>query len=96
MIDAIEFVVAVGVVSAIIFVLTIRAENKAAVRARSRGGSSDVSTSASDSWGVASWIAYSSSTGTSAADSGSCTTGSWDSGGVSDCGSGAGGLGGSD
>ena len=29
MIDAIEFVVAVGVVSAIIFVLAIRAENKA-------------------------------------------------------------------
>jgi hypothetical protein len=91
MINAIGFLIAVAAVSAVIFVLTTRADN---VRARSRGSSNYDGGSPSDSWGTANWIAYSSSTGTSAADSGACTTGgsdsgSFDSGGGGDCGGGS-------
>ena len=89
MISAIGFLVAVAAVSAVIFILATRADN---VRARSRGSSSYDGGSSSDSWSTANGIAYSSSTGTSAADSGACTTGSWDSGsfdsGGGDCGGG--------
>jgi hypothetical protein len=90
MINAIGFVLAVAAVSAVIFVLTTRADN---VRARSRGSSSYDGGSSSDSCSTANWIAYSSSTDISANDSGACTTGSWDSSG-SDSGGGGGDCGG--
>ena len=93
MINAMGFLIAVAAVSAVIFVLTTRADN---ARARSRGSSSYDGGSPSDSWSTASWVAYSSSTGTSASHGSACTTGSWDSGssdsggGGGDCGGGGG------
>jgi hypothetical protein len=103
MIGAIGFLVAVGAISSICFVLITRAENTRPSRARTRGDSSydGGTSSASDSWSFANWgLYFSSEASGNMTDSGACTTGSWDSGssdsgGGGDCG-GAGGGGSSD
>src|SRR5215475_7737345 len=106
MISAIGFLVAVGAVSAVCFVLITRAENARLNRARGGSAYDGGISSDSDGWSLANWVAYSSSVTSSAsseassnaADSGACTSGSWDSGsfdsGGGDCGGGA--SGGSD
>jgi hypothetical protein len=100
MLEAIGFLVAVAAVSAVIFVLTTRAENAGLRRARARGGASydGGGSSDSDSWSSATWVGYHSSVQASydAADSAACTSGSsdsgsFDSGGGGDCSSSSGG-----
>src|SRR5271168_2689070 len=83
MIGAMGFLVAVAAVSAILFALMMRADNKRLSRSRSRGGSSYDGGGSFDtnSSSVASWFGFSSLSDVSgnAADS-VCASGSWDSG----------------
>jgi hypothetical protein len=84
------FLIAVGAVSAVCFVLMTRAENVRLNRARSRDSSYDGGSvsSDSDSWGYSSGSESSTN-----ATGGACASGSWDSGG-GDCGGGGGDSGG--
>ena len=79
------FLIAVGAVSAVCFVLMTRAENVRLNRARSRGSSYDGGSVSSDSdgWGYSSG----SESSTNATGGGACASGSWDSG-SGDCGGG--------
>jgi len=88
------FLVAVGGVSAIIYWLTTRVENRAARRS-SDGTGSDYSYDSGSSiggWSLTNWFSSSNSSSDSSATS--STSGSWDSGGGGSDGGGGGGDGG--
>ena len=89
--NTIYFLLAVAATSAVIFVLTTRADNAGRRRGSSDSGSYDPNLSSSDGWSAANWWFGAHSTD---------TTGSWDnsggwSGGDSGGGDGGGGGGGS-